>query len=242
MPAAMESSQNIENPLGIFIFLQILFKMFFFWKSRKFSPDLENLLRDLAGRARNLSARPKSSKSQNEDISSDSGTNLTDDVETVTNGFEYKIGDLGHIAPVHGGEMSPEEGDCRYMAPEFLEMEMDRSHLTKADIFSLGLSLYEAASLKPLPRNSMDDSKYENIHGGDLPYLDMYSREFNNLLRSMVNPDPRCRPSAAKIFAGRFLNPGMNKSSVQLYHERRETKEKIYLLEQQLLAKLIKGN
>ena len=29
---------------------------FFFWKSRKISPDLENLLRDLAGRARDLSA------------------------------------------------------------------------------------------------------------------------------------------------------------------------------------------
>ena len=56
MPAAMESSQNIENGLEIYIFLQISSKMFFFWKSRKISPDLENLLRDLAGRARDLSA------------------------------------------------------------------------------------------------------------------------------------------------------------------------------------------
>ena len=53
MPAAMESSQNIGNPLEIYIFLQISSKMFFyFWKSRKISLDLENLLRDLAGRAR----------------------------------------------------------------------------------------------------------------------------------------------------------------------------------------------
>ena len=36
----------------------------------------------------------------------------------------YKIGDLGHVACIHGGEVSPEEGDCRYMAPEFLEMEV----------------------------------------------------------------------------------------------------------------------
>ena len=36
----------------------------------------------------------------------------------------YKIGDLGHVASVFGGEVSPEEGDCRYMAPEFLEMEV----------------------------------------------------------------------------------------------------------------------
>ena len=64
MPAAMESSQNIENPLEISIFsLNFFENVFFSWKSRKISPDLENLLRDLAGRARNLSARPKSSKS-----------------------------------------------------------------------------------------------------------------------------------------------------------------------------------
>ena len=64
MPAAMESSQNIENPLEISIFsLNFFENVFFSWKSRKISPDLENLLRDLAGRARDLSARPKSSES-----------------------------------------------------------------------------------------------------------------------------------------------------------------------------------
>ena len=57
MPAAMESSQNIENPLEISIFsLNFFENVFFSWKSRKISPDLENLLRDLAGRARDLSA------------------------------------------------------------------------------------------------------------------------------------------------------------------------------------------
>ena len=62
MPAAMESSQNIENPLEFPIISSKSLKNVF-WKSRKFSRDLENLLRDLAGRARDLSARPKSSES-----------------------------------------------------------------------------------------------------------------------------------------------------------------------------------
>jgi len=172
------------------------------------------------------------------DPASDSGAASGDHFELqeerLSSDEHYKIGDLGHVVPIFEGEMSPEEGDCRYMAPEFLEMEMDRAHLTKADIFSLGLTLYEAASLKPLPKNSMDDSKYENIKGGDLPYLDMYSRDFNNLIRSMVNPDPLLRPSAAKILTSGFLNPGINKSRHQLYKELKETREKLFLLEQQL--------
>ena len=62
---------------------------------------------------------------------------------------QYKIGDLGHVAPVYSSDVSPEEGDCRYMAPEFLSMDApDPSKLTKADIFSLGLTIYEAASLR----------------------------------------------------------------------------------------------
>ena len=38
MPAAMESSQNIENPLEFFIFLQISSKMFFFLEISEILP------------------------------------------------------------------------------------------------------------------------------------------------------------------------------------------------------------
>merc|ERR1739838_1244343 len=97
----------------------------------------------------------------NGDESSDSGVSLSCKEELNTSGIQYKIGDLGHVVPVHGGEISPEEGDCRYMAPEFLQMDVDPSKLTKADVFSLGLTIYEAASLRVLPHNSLDDPNYE---------------------------------------------------------------------------------
>merc|ERR1719203_729890 len=148
----------------------------------------------------------------------------------------YKIGDLGHVSPIFGGEISPEEGDCRYMAPEFLEMEVDRSRLAKADIFSLGLTVFEAACLRPLPKNSLDDPDYEKIKRGDLPYLNRYSREFNSLVRILVNPDPSSRPSAHHILSNSILNPGMNKTRSQLYKELKETREKLLVLEKQVMS------
>ena len=147
----------------------------------------------------------------------------------------YKIGDLGHVAPVNSGAaVTAEEGDCRYMAPEFLQMDVDPSKLAKADIFSLGLTIYEAASLKVLPRNSLDDPNYENIKRGNLQYLHCFSEDFNNLILSMVNPDPNLRPTAARIISSSDASPGLNKSRSQLYKELRETREKLMLLEEQL--------
>jgi len=148
----------------------------------------------------------------------------------------YKIGDLGHVAPIHGDSI-PEEGDCRYMAPELLEHDINRELLTKADIFSLGLTLFEAASLRELPKNSLEDVEYEKLKSGQLPYLDGYSKDFNNLLKSMVNPDAFTRPSATKLASLQSLrgtNSSNNKSRSRLYQELKDTKAKLRLLEQQL--------
>ena len=114
---------------------------------------------------------------------------------------DYKIGDLGHVAHILADNISPEEGDCRYMAPEFLKMTVDPHHLFKADIFSLGLTLYEAASLCPLPRNSYDDPSYGSLRSGRLPHLPLYSAKLNHLLEVMVTPDISSRPDTAQLLA-----------------------------------------
>lgn len=126
-----------------------------------------------------------------------------DEAEAVAAGSEvdYKIGDLGHVAHILADNISPEEGDCRYMAPEFLQMTVDPHQLFKADIFSLGLTLYEAASLSPLPRNSYDDPSYETLRTGSLPSLPLYSAKLNSLLGRMVNPDISARPDTAQLLA-----------------------------------------
>ena len=51
-------------------------------------------------------------------------------------------GDFGNVVSI--GTNRLEEGDCRYLPRELLND--DYQHLPKADIFALGLSMYQAVS------------------------------------------------------------------------------------------------
>jgi len=165
-------------------------------------------------------------------ISADSGTGSGDAVapEPGISHIRYKIGDLGHMTPIQWGSC-PTEGDCRYMAPEFLQMELDTNHLTKADLYSTGMTLYEAATLVPLPRNSEDDPVYEKLKRGLLPPLPYYSKSFHKLLRTLVNKDPVKRITAAKLVTNQLINPLASKTKTQLWKELQQTKKRLAVLE-----------
>merc|ERR1711874_505038 len=132
------------------------------------------------------------------------------------------------MGPLEGEEVEPEEGDCRYMAPELLELNIDRSRLTQADIFSLGLSMYEAGSLMTLPKNSLDDPNYENIKRGELQYLGWYSEDLNSLMVSMVNQDSSLRPSSTEIVTR------LEDTELSLKTKLEQTREKVKYLESRL--------
>ena len=81
----------------------------------------------------------------------------TDFSATTTDGVTYKLGDLGRVMSFRDMELSGasgsqssdnngvvviDEGDSRYMAPELLRWRY--ASVEKADIYSLGLSVYEA--------------------------------------------------------------------------------------------------
>ena len=192
-----------------------------------------------------LVSQDRSFPCERTDVSTDSGAE-SDDPSTLMKKMElkeaqvgeelqttYKIGDLGHITSLEDSSLAAEEGDCRYMAPELFLMDPDRSDLQKADIFSLGLTLFEAASLQNLPKNSFEDSLYENIRRGELPYLANYSKRFNNILKSMISVRPHDRPSASKLL--KQIAVMNKKTESQLSRELRASQKRLEELQKALL-------
>lgn len=111
----------------------------------------------------------------------------------IEDGIVFKLGDLGHVAKIDETHYV-DEGDCRYYPRELLEDKLD--HLDRADIFSLGLTVYEAAGGGPLPNNG---EKWHELRNGNLKYLPQHTKRFNDILTHMINPDPEKRPSVADL-------------------------------------------
>jgi serine/threonine protein kinase len=143
---------------------------------------------------------------------------VVDRSPVTESGTCYKIGDLSLISSVDKAgeiEVSPpfllylslslvQEGDGKYLAPELLEEEPNRRNLYKADIFSLGCSIYELArgiasyKRQSPSRHSVSarlgllegEALLPKIRAGDLSLPSNFSPEFVALLRSLVHTDP----------------------------------------------------
>jgi serine/threonine protein kinase len=119
-----------------------------------------------------------------------------------------KIGDFGMTRPVDSTD-DGQEGDQKYMALELLHKSKLQA---SADIFSLGLTIYEAASetlvvpshgpLWRQLRNGQHPFHFgpNNNSGGDHIHQH-YDRsvELQNLIRRMMHPDAIQRPAAVSI-------------------------------------------
>jgi wee1-like protein kinase len=115
-----------------------------------------------------------------------------DNIYTTERGI-FKLGDFGLVTSADAKE-HVEEGDRRYLCREIIQDES--CDLFKADIFSLGASIYEVASLEPLPTQGESYHHFRDGKAPDLPPgISFASQE---LVRSMLHPDPSARPSAVR--------------------------------------------
>lgn len=89
----------------------------------------------------------------------------------------YKLGDFG-LATRADGSWPIDEGDRRYCSTELMAGE--RSALRAADIFSLGLTVWELASHVELPN---DGDTYLALRRSKLPPLPGYSQPFQELVQ-----------------------------------------------------------
>ncbi len=109
----------------------------------------------------------------------------------------YKLGDFGQATKLQigpTGEAMVNEGDSRYLPLEI--MNSNYAALDKADMFSLGAMMYELASGRELPSGGQT---YEDLRKGRVPLLPTATASFMKLIRALLSPDPKDRPSAAKM-------------------------------------------
>jgi len=129
---------------------------------------------------------------------------LDDEEDIVDKHIIYKIGDFGHTICVEDVR-NIEDGDSRYLPKELLRD--DYSQLQKVDVFSTALTVYEAATRKPLPKNGPE---WHRLRNGEfsLPQTPFLSTSLEKLLKNMVDLDPTNRPSASKV-VNLLLDRGM---------------------------------
>lgn len=127
-----------------------------------------------------------------------------ENIYTTVQGI-YKLGDLGFASVINPRAAEEAgEGDKRYLSRERLQSES--CDLKKADIFSLGISIWELASEQPLPS---EGDAYHALRDGSAPMPAALPIDAQDLVRSMLDSDPDKRPAARDIlqhglFAGRL--------------------------------------
>lgn len=123
-----------------------------------------------------------------------------------------KLGDFGfshqYEDTVSGGVASTFCGTPYYLAPELWN---NQRYSKKADVWSLGVLLYEIMALKrPFTANNMKGLMAKVNAGEYAPLPTHYSRELQDLVRFILVTDANQRPSIAELLEQPFVKKGLS--------------------------------
>lgn len=126
----------------------------------------------------------------------------------IFQGWVVKLSDFGMSTRI-GASKDDKEGDSRYMAKELLN---DPNRLPSADIFSLGITLYEIASIHTMePASELDGilgrplslptegEGWHQLRDGAAPPLLNRPSTMAHMIQAMLHPVPDQRPTASQL-------------------------------------------
>ncbi|XP_046682044.1 membrane-associated tyrosine- and threonine-specific cdc2-inhibitory kinase-like isoform X1 [Homalodisca vitripennis] len=132
-------------------------------------------------------------------------------LENILCGYDglYKLSDFGLVYHFEKDKQKvPKEGDAKYMAPELLNSA--KEFTTKADIFSLGISILELAGNLSLPTNG---EVWKALRDDTFPltHTQRMSDDLFYLLTKMMSSDSSLRPSASDILQMPIVKAAIHK-------------------------------
>ncbi len=119
-----------------------------------------------------------------------------------------KLGDFG-LSRVLGEDSvfaKTHVGTPYYMSPE---QSTGKEYDEKSDIWSLACVIYELAALEPPFKAQNHLQLAEMIKKGRIKPLENFSETFFEVIKSMMNQDPRRRPSAEQLLEVPSIQRGL---------------------------------
>lgn len=136
-----------------------------------------------------------------------------------------KIGDFGISKSLDKTVMAATTmvGTPYYLSPEMVE---GKSYSTKADIWALGVILYQLCSFKlPFDASSLPVLALKILKGSFPPISNIYSKEMKALILQMLQVDQKKRPSIDAILQKPFIFKHLSKEEQARQKEKVEKKK-----------------